>query len=121
MPDYSDLERLYEVVGRARAVRAAKSGEPDLGVTDDEKEQCKRWADGQELQHHVEHPGHEIIVGKLQSFMEQDVQRLLQTDPADTKAVLANHAVAYSSSNIFFRLQREVAADVEAAKTVPDI
>lgn len=121
MQDYTDLERLFEVVGRARAVKAAHAGEPESSVTDEEMKLCKRWADGQELQHFVDHPGYDILTSKLQGFMEEDIQRLLQTFPSDTEAVLANHAVAYSTSSTFFRLQREVAADLEAAKTTPDI
>lgn len=121
MPNYTDLDKLFEVVGRARSAKAAKAGEPDYGVADDERIQCKRWADGQELQHLIDHPGYDTLVGKLQGFMEEDIQRLLQTTPNDKDAVLANHAVAYASHSIFFRLQAEVNADVEAAKTTPDI
>lgn len=121
MPDYSDLEKLFEVVGRARSMRAAKEGEPDQGVTGEEQRACKRWADGQELQSLVENPGYSTLISKLQGFMEEDIQTLLQTAPGNPDAVLANHAVAYASHNIFFRLQAEVATDIEAAKTVPDI
>lgn len=121
MPDYSDLEKLYDTVELARAKKAAKTGDMDSGVTDEEKQECRRWADGQDLQHLITMPGYEVIVNILKGFMEQDVQICMATKPGDNDSVLANQAVAYSSTQNFFRFMQEVASCVEAAKKTPDI
>lgn len=121
MPDYTDLDRLYEVVGNARAVAEAKTGLPTSGITDEEKEQCKRWLDGQDIEPLTRLPGYEILVGKLQTFMEEDIQKLLNTNPSNKDEVVSSHAVAYASHNIFWRFKTEVEADLTAARNVPEL
>lgn len=121
MPDYSDLDKLFSLVEAVRAREAARTGDITYGVTDEEREHCRRWADGQEIQTIVNYPGYEILIGKLQKFMEDDIQTLMSTSPGSNDAVLANHAVAYSSHKTFFRLQAEVNTDLEAAKVPPEI
>lgn len=121
MIDNSSIESLFEVVNAARFKRSKLTGEPFPEVTDDEKSQVYRWADGGELRPIVDTNGHQIVMGKLKKYMDDAVHDLVVTDPSDEKAILRRHGVAFASTYILSRLQIDIDADLKAAETTPDI
>lgn len=122
MIDYSDIERIFDTVNNARALESEKSGFPIAPLADDEKAECYRWVNGQELKHIIDTPGYEIIMYKLQTYMDEGIKTLFRnTNPTDEKAVLANFAVGYAACEIFERLKNDINNDIIASQTVPDV
>jgi hypothetical protein len=122
MIDYSDIERVFDTVNDARARESEQSGFPIAPLADDEKAEAYRWVNGQELKHIVDTPGYEIILYKLQTYMDDGIKTLLRsTNPTDDKAVLANFAVAFAACEIFERLKNDISNDLIAAETLPDV
>jgi hypothetical protein len=122
MPNYDDIERVFDLVDEARIRESKASGFPVPLVADDEKAEAYRWANGNELKNIVDTPGFEIIMYKLQTYMDEGIKTLLvATIPTDKNAVLANFALAHAACEIFERLKNDIHNDIEAAKSVPDI
>lgn len=120
--DYSDIERVFEIVEDARARQQAESGFQVGPVTQEEKAEAYRWANGQELQHFVNTPGYEIVMNYLSSYVDDGIKTLFQsTVPTDKDAVLANFAIGYAACDIVNRLKQDLQADLEAAKSMPEI
>lgn len=119
--NYSDVERLFEVVNAARFKKSKAAGEFFQEISDEEKEEVYRWANGTELSPLVETEGFKIIMGKLERYMDEDIKLLMNTDPASTEDVLARHAVAFSSHRLFQRLSTDVNRDIQASQQPPEI
>jgi hypothetical protein len=122
LPDYSDVERIFEIVNESRGREAKRTDYPIEPVTDDEKREAYRWADGNELRNIVDTPGFDILMHKLERYMDEGIKHLMVgTIPTDKDAVLANFAAAHAACEIFERLKIDIAADLEASKNVPQI
>lgn len=120
--NYDDIERCFEIVSAAREKHSADSGFEIGPVTDEEKSEAYRWANGQELKHVVDTPGYEVIMGFLQGYMDDGITALFKgTNPTDKDAVLAKFAIGYAACEIFDRLKNDIKASLEAAETVPEI
>ncbi len=120
--DYSDIEQAFEVVNNARAKEAEASGFPIPTVTDDEKLEARRWADGNELKLVIDTPGFEILFNKLEKYATEYIQDLVAgTDPSDTVKILQRHALAHAAQAIRERLIADVRADLLAAENSPEI
>ena len=116
------LEKIFEAVTEDRIRKAAELGDFSSGVTDEEMLEARRWANGQELKSIVDTPGFGIVLEILRSFMEQDYNILSSTIPGkNPDEVLANHAVAYTSSSIYKRFRNEVNLSIEASNSVPQV
>lgn len=122
MIDNSSLEQLFEIVAESRERNAsANPGLYTAGVTDDEKEQVRRWADGTELKHLTNQPGYEILINKIIKYMDNTNTVSIGTDPAKTDEVLAAHAIAHAIHAFYQWLVRDVNLDILASETVPEI
>lgn len=122
MPNYDDVERVFELVEHARAKEAKATGFPVASVADDEKQEAYRWADGNELRNIVDTPGFDIIMSKLNRYMDEAIKDLMiATIPTDKDAVLAKFAIAHAACEIFQRLKTDIENDLAAAKDMPSI
>lgn len=122
MSNYDDIQRVFEMVELARTREAKATGFPVALITDEEKQQAYRWADGNELRNIVDTPGFEIIMDKLNRYMDESIKSLLiGTVPTDKDAVLAKFAIAHASCEIFNRLKADIEADLAEAKEMPDL
>lgn len=122
MRDYSDIERIFELVADAREREAKASGFPITPISDDEKQEAYFWADGQDLKNIIDTPGYEVIIHWLEQLMDEGIKNLmLNTIPTDKDAVLSNFAVAYASTDVFNKLKNKIHNALQAAQEMPDV
>jgi hypothetical protein len=120
MIDNTYMEQLFDLVAAKRHADSVATGLPDIGVTDDEKEQVRSWADGGELKHLVNQPGYEILMGKLARYMDRAVGEVRDSLPGSPEASNAQ-CVLYCAHRILSQLLAEVKRDIESSETVPEI
>lgn len=124
MVDTSYLENLFEIVHDNRIKQAAQQGLLSSGVTDEDKQEAFRWANGREFQNIEEDSGYSMIMGKLRSYAERDIDHyvdMIKVSPMEKDRVLDAHIEAYSSSKVYNWLRREIELDKEAAQTIPQV
>ena len=122
MVNYDDIERVFELVDRARAEESSRTGYLVTPVGSDEKAEAYRWADGNELRNIVDTPGYEILIAKISRYIDEAIKTLFRnTIPTDKEAVFANFAVGYAACEILDRLQNDIKADLEAAESMPEV
>jgi hypothetical protein len=122
MRDYSDIERVFELVAEARAREAKESGFPVNPLAQDEKQEAYNWADGQDIKNIVDTPGFDVIMMWLEQFMDEGIKTLmLGTVPTDKEAVLANFAIAHAATEVFNKLKIKISNALDAAQDMPEV
>ncbi len=79
------------------------------------------WQKGRDLSHTVNTQGWPVVLEMLQSYVTQNVNLLMNTDPAQKEEVLANHAIMYAAGRIFRLFQEDVANAIAASRKTPEI
>ncbi len=122
MIDYSNINLMFDVVEEDRAKESEASGYKVLGVSDEEKIQAQKWADGCELKQIVDTTGFQLLLAKLEKYVEDSIKDLVMgTDPTETDKILRRHAVAHAAHSLRERLINEIRSDLLAAEESPEI
>lgn len=115
------LENMFSIVTEHRYRISEQQNVPVYGVSEEEKLEAYRWARGRDLQGILNHPGYQIIIDYLLSYMEEDANNLLSSPPGDKDVTALQHAVAFASSEIYKKLRRDLDADLKISASTPDI
>ena len=94
------------------------SGKP---LTEEQEVEVALWNKGRDLAFVVNSAGWDVVREMLQSYVTNEIDRLLSTDPASRDEVLAAHAVAFSANRIFTIFTEDVQRAVNASVKTPQI
>jgi len=122
--DISYLDDIFSIVHEERIRRAEAEGIYSLGVTEEDRSEAVRWANGRELQNIEHDSGCALLMEKLRSLAERDIDNFVDTikiSPLEKDRILEAHMDAYSSSRVYNWLRNEIELDREAAKNVPQV
>jgi hypothetical protein len=90
-------------------------------LSDDEQLEVNLWNKGRALGFVVNTQGWEVIREMLRSYVGQEVDRLLGTDPGDFEAVRSAHAVAFAAQRIYTIFIEDVKRAIDASRVTPKI
>jgi hypothetical protein len=90
-------------------------------LAEEDRAEIELWQKGRDLAHQVNGPGWNVVLEMLQSYVTQNVNTLMNTDPSKTSEVAATHAIMFAAGRIFRIFQEDVAAAIQASRKTPEI
>ena len=89
-------------------------------LSSEEKHEINLWNKGRALNQIIVTEGWQVVLEILASYAGDATEKLVSTDPAETKEVLANHAIAFAAGRIYSNFVGDVNSAVEASRITPD-
>lgn len=105
-----NADLLFERIEKTRGIE----------LSPEEKYEIDQWGRGRALAQIRPTEGWQEILAMLGSYAGRMTEDCINTDPSNTKEVLANHAMAHCASRIFKLFQEDADAAIEASRTTPD-
>lgn len=88
-------------------------------LSPEEREDIEAWQRGTALSQLTSFYGWEVAMDMLRSYAEDQLQKLVNTDPADRDNVIGYHAAAFAANKIFFCFLEDVKNYIARSQNVP--
>ncbi len=89
-------------------------------LSEEELNQIELWEKGRALAQLTSMYGFEVMKEMLQSYVTDQVEQLLETDPGDKDEVIAIHAVAFAANRVYNKFIQDIDNAVRASSETPE-
>jgi hypothetical protein len=87
----------------------------------EEQGEIDEWNKGRALAQMVVMPGWRVVLEMLASYAANSSRKLNATDPKNRDEVLAEHAVTFAATRIYYSFLEDVGSAVEKSRTTPPV